>query len=123
MFIIFLDISFIPICTATKPSIAQLLILKTAKGKKLEIIKSMTPQWQQLGFLMDFDYDGRTVAFIEAEYIQSKFVCCQEIFKRWLKSPDATWENLIKVLRDYDHQTLAENIEDALGLWMVLFCG
>ena len=116
MFIIFLDISFIPICTATKPSIAQLLILKTAKGKKLEIIKSMTPQWQQLGLLMDFDDDGRTVAFIEAEYIQSKFVCCQEIFLLWLKGPYATWENLIEVLCDCECESLAEDIEDALGL-------
>ena len=41
----------------TKPSIAQLMRLKT-KGKKVEIIKSLTPQWRQLGLLMDFDDEG-----------------------------------------------------------------
>ena len=25
------------------------------KGEKLEIIRSLTPQWRQLGLLMDFD--------------------------------------------------------------------
>ena len=50
----------------TKPSIAQLIRLKT-KGKKVEIIKSLTPQWRQLGLLMDFDDDGRTVDLIKAE--------------------------------------------------------
>ena len=107
-------------CAATKPSIAQLLILKTAKGNKLEIIKSMTPRWQPLGYLMNFDAH-ETVELIAAEH-QSKFVCCQEIFKRWLKSPDATWENLVELLRDCEHTLLAEQIKDALGLWMVLFC-
>ena len=38
------------------------------KGKEgAEIIKSLTPQWRQLGLLMDFD-DGRTVDLIKAEY-------------------------------------------------------
>ena len=102
-------------CAATKPSIAQLLILKTAKGNKLEIIKSMTPKWIMLGLQMDFDGAYETIQLIEAEY-RSQFVCCQEIFKRWLKSPNATWENLIEILCDCECEFLAAEIEDALGL-------
>ena len=89
--------------------------LKTAKGTDLEIIKFIAPWWKQLGLLMDFDEEGQIVDLIEAKH-KSKFVCCQEIFKRWLKGPDATWENLIQLLCDCEHESLAKEIKDALGL-------
>ena len=100
----------------TKPSIAQLMRLKT-KGKKVEIIKSLTLQWRQLGLLMDFDDEGRTVDLIEAEHqMKGQTICCQEVFKLWLKGPDATWGNLIELLIDCEQTALAEQVKDALGL-------
>ena len=102
--------------TDTKPSIAQLMRLKT-KGKKVEIIKSLTPQWRDLGLLMDFDDEGRTVDLIKAEHqSEGQTVCCQEVFKLWLKGPDATWGNLIELLIDCEQKVLAEQVKDALGL-------
>ena len=89
--------------------------LKT-KGKKVEIIKSITPQWRQLGLLMDFD-DGRTVDLIKAEHqSEGQTVCCQEVFKLWLRGPDATWHNLIELLIDCEQTALTERVKDALGL-------
>ena len=103
-------------CADTKPSIAQLMRLKT-KGKKVEIIKSLTPQWRQLGLLMDFDDEGRTVDLIEAEHqMKGQTASCQEVFKLWLKGSDATWGNLIKLLIDCEQTALAEQVKDALGL-------
>ena len=100
----------------TKPSIAQLMRLKT-KGKKVEIIKSLTPQWRDLGLLMDFDDEGRTVDLIETEHqMKGQSVCCQEVFKLWLKGPDATWGNLIELLIDCEQTALAEQVKDTLGL-------
>ena len=91
--------------------------LKTAKGEKLEIIKSLTPQWRQLGLLMDFDKDGQTVDLIEVEHqVKGQTVCCLELFKLWLKGPDATWGNLIELLIDCEQTTLAKEVKDALGL-------
>ena len=100
----------------TKPRIAQLIKLKT-KHKKLEIIKSVTPQWRQLGLLMDFDDEGRTVDLIKAEYqSEGQTACCQEVFKLWLKGPDATWGNLIELLIDCEQTALAGQVKDTLGL-------
>ena len=100
----------------TTPRIAQLMKLKTAKGEKLEIIKSLTPQWRQLGLLMDFDKDGQTVDIIEAEnQMKGQAVCCQELFKLWLKGPDATWGNLIELLIDCEQTALAKEVIDTLG--------
>ena len=91
--------------------------LKTTTEKKVEIIKSITPQWRQLGLLMDFDDEGRTVDLIESEHhMKSQAACCQEVFKLWLKGPDATWGNLIELLIDCDEKALAEQVKDAVGL-------
>ena len=69
-------------------------------GEKLQISRSLTPQWRQLGVLMDFDKDGQTVDLIKAEHqSEGQTVCCQEVFKLWLKGSDATWGNLIELLR------------------------
>ena len=101
----------------TNPRIAQLMKLKTPKGEKLEIIKTLTPQWRQLGLLMDFDRDGQTVDLIEAEHqMKGQVACCQEVLKLWLKGPDATWGNLIELLIDCEQTALAEQVKDALGL-------
>ena len=91
--------------------------LKTTTEKKVEIIKSITPQWKQLGLLMDFDDEGRTVDLIKAEHqSDGQAACCQEVFKLWLKGPDATWGNLIELLIDCDQKALAEQVKDAVGL-------
>ena len=35
----------------------QTCVCVHGKGEKLDIIRSLTPQWRQLGLLMDFDKD------------------------------------------------------------------
>ena len=86
------------------------------KGEKLEIIRSLTPQWRQLGLLMDFD----KLDLIKAEYqSEGQAACCEEVFKLWLKGPDATWGNLIELLIDCEQTVLAEQVKDALGLQSV----
>ena len=47
---------------------------------------------------MDFDDEGRTVDLIKADHqSEGQTVCCQEVFKLWLKGPNATWGNLFDV--------------------------
>ena len=113
------DISFLNIfCVPdTKPRMAQLMRLKTTKGEKVNIIESIAPVWKDVGFLMDLDPEGRKVVHIEAEHRQNGLhVCCREMFKLWLDSPDATWGNLIELLVDSERKQLAEQVKDALGL-------
>ena len=98
---------------------AQLMRLKTTKGRKVEIIKTIATDWKEFGFLMDLDPEGKQVATIEAEYAHKRnglFICCQEIFRLWLQKPDATWGNLIELLYDSEQKILAEQAKDALGL-------
>ena len=101
-----------------KPRIAQLMKLKNAKGEKIEIIKTIAPDWKQVGLLMDFDPKGKKVASIEAEHAHKRngpVICCQEIFTLWLDQPDATWGNLLELLTDSEQKDLAEQVKDALA--------
>ena len=101
----------------TKPRMAQLMRLKT-KGVKVEIIKTVAPDWKQVGFMMDLDPMGRKIRSIEAEHahrLNGPVVCCQELFTVWLDSPDATWGNLIELLNDSEYKELAEQVANALG--------
>ena len=102
-----------------KPRIAQLLRLKNAKGEKVEIIKTIAPNWKDIGLLMDFDPYGRKIANIEAEHAHKQngpVICCREMFIIWLDTPDATWGNLIELLIDSEQQELAKQVKDGLGL-------
>ena len=105
--------------TDVKPTMAQLMRLKTTEGRKVEIIKTIATDWKEFGFLMDLDPEGKQVATIEAENAHKRnglFICCQEIFMIWLQKPDATWGNLIELLYDSEQKDLAEQAKDALGL-------
>ena len=98
---------------------AQLMRMKSSKGEKVEIIKTIAPDWKQVGYLMDLDPKGHTVECIEADHAHERnrsLSCCQEMFRLWLDSPDATWGNLIELLTDSEHKELAEQVKNSLGL-------
>jgi len=68
---------------------------------------------------MNLDPKGRKVVCIEQNYAHKRngsLICCQEIFRLWLDSSDATWGNLIEILIDSEHKELAEQVKIALGL-------
>ena len=83
-----------------KPTLAQLTRMKTTTGEKIKIIESVAPQWKELGDLLDFDPEGRTLELIEANHQMNGVVaCCREMFVHWLKGKgrEATWEVLIEL--------------------------
>ena len=103
----------------SKPTMAQLMRLKTTKGENVEIIPTVAPDWRQVGYLMDLDPKGHKIRCIEAEHahkLNGPVICCQEVFTVWLDSPDATWGNLIELLIDSKYKELAGHVKDALGL-------
>ena len=91
--------------------------MKTSTGEKINIIESVAPKWKELGGLLDFDPEGRTLQLIEADYQQKGHsACCQEMFQVWLKGKGkkATWETLIELLGDIDQSELAKQIKTVL---------
>ena len=106
-----------PPLTGKKPTLAQLTIMKTATGEKIKIIESVALQWKQLGDLLDFDPEGRTLELIEANnQLKGHVACCREMFVMWLKGKgkEVTWEELIDILEDIDQSELAKKVKTAL---------
>jgi len=100
-----------------KPTLAQLKIMKTARGEKIDIINCVAPQWKQLGILFNFDAEGRAVDLIEAQHkLEGPVVCCEATIKYWLKGNgiDATWKAVIELLEDMRESALAKQVKSAL---------
>jgi len=116
-FTLFLDVSVFCFVDS-KPTMAELMMLKTTKGENVEIIPTISPDWKQVGYLMNLDANGRKVVCIEdyAHKRNGSVICCQEIFRLWLDNRDATWGNLIELLIDSKYKELAEHVKNALGL-------
>ena len=105
------------IFTLHKPTLAQLMKMKTMKGEHVKIIMSVAPQWKELGALLDIDTEGRTLNLIEADHQrEGHAACCREMFMFWLdcKGEDATWAVLIEALNDIDQSELANQIKAAV---------
>ena len=103
--------------TAMKPTLTQLTIMKTIRGENIKIIQSVAPKWKELGDLLEFDPEGRTLELIEVNnQLNGVVACCREMFVTWLKGNgrEATWEVLIELLDDNDQSELAKKIKTAL---------
>ena len=80
----------------------------------MKIIKTIAPDWKEVGICMDLDPNTRKVECIETDHAHKRngsVICCQEIFRHWLDSPDATRGNLIELLIDAEHTTIAEQLK------------
>ena len=89
-------------------------MLKSSEGVKVKTVGTVAPDWKNVGILMNLDPTARKVGYIETDHAHKRdgsVICCQEIFRVWLDSPDATWGNLIKLLIDAEHTTLAEQVK------------
>ena len=93
-------------------------MLKSLEGViKVKVIETVAPDWKNIGILMNLDPNARKVECIEADSAHKRngsIICCQEIFRLWLDSPDATWGNLIGLLIDAEYTTLAEQVKNTL---------
>ena len=104
---------------ADKPRLAQLRILKTAEGQKVQIIKQLAPKWKDFGISLDFDPEGQTLNLIEAEQkLNGSTACCQAMFQHWLagNGVPASWGTLIELLEDAEQSHLAEQIKRVFNL-------
>ena len=109
-------IIFLHIIDAT-PTLAKLSVLRTAGGKKIQIIKRLAPSWRGLGILLDFDEAGTKLDIIDSKHRGNPEACCQAMFQHWVKGNGVTpcsWNTLIELLDDCDQQALAKEIQDAL---------
>ena len=103
-----------------KPTIKQLCVLKGKSGGKIKLIRSLAADWKKFGVFLDFDDDGSALSLIEARCGRGDpEACYQEMMMRWVSGSGeqpASWRTLVRLLREFGKNTLAQDIEDALAL-------
>ena len=97
--------------TDATPTIKNLFMIKTAKGKRIKIIETVASKWITLGFQLEFDEFGSKLDTIKAKNNNDPEECCREMFQHWLKGSGVrpcSWRKLIELLEDCDFEVLAE---------------
>ena len=98
------------------PTLAKLMLLKTASGEKIKIIDRLAPFWYRFGILLEFDHNGAQLAKIDKKHRGDPDSCCQAIFQHWLscngRGPHS-WRTLIELLEDAEQGNLAIDIQNA----------
>ncbi|CAI8045854.1 hypothetical protein GBAR_LOCUS25353 [Geodia barretti] len=100
------------------PSLRDLTVFKTRSGEKIEIIKSLAPEWKSFGVHLNFDDMGSQLSLIEAQHGQSNpQSCCRDMMIHWLlgngEGP-TTWRTLLALLEDSERAYLADCIRREL---------
>ena len=99
----------------TEPTLAKLSLLKSADGKKIQIIKRVAPSWRNLGILLDFDSSGTQLDIFDKKHHSDPESCCQAMFQCWLNGNGRgphTWRTLIELIKDCDMEVLADEVEN-----------
>ena len=94
------------------------MVLKTRSGEKVEIIKSLAPEWKSFGIHFNFDDTGAQLALIEAQHGQGNVrSCCRDMMIHWLLGngeQPTTWRTLLRLLEDGERVYLADQIRREL---------
>ena len=97
---------------------SMLMTMVARNGKKLDIVLTLSQDWQQVGDLLDFDDLGVTVSNIHmTRSLQGNVACLKEVLQLWLAGKGRnsrymppTWGNFISLLMDLRHTTLASDL-------------
>ena len=107
--------SLFPFCTGDKPTLRQLQLLDCPSGVELRVIKTVAPKLVRLAIALNFDYS--VIETVQHDQSEAELACIS-ILNQWMRGEGqqpATWNTLIKALRDADYCNLAEDLRRELG--------
>ena len=97
-------------------SLANLETLQCHNKEKIKIVKQCSAYYTNIGHHLLNDKTGSIVRGIELSFQGAERIL-QEIFSQWMQEDvDHSWKKLTECLRRCDLNTIASDIEDALGL-------
>ena len=116
-------LSHVTQCNTNKRSVTKIFIIKpsilltgcdrpTLKLLHIHVIPHISSKWHDLGLELLEQEDEIELHLINANYSNDISQCCRKMFVLWLnRDPAATWDRLIKALREVDLNNLATTIE------------
>ena len=94
-------------------------MLLEGKGKKVEIINKVAPNWKTFGVHLEFDRDGSMLDLIEKRNFRDPIDCCRDMFQYWLKGNGVkplSWSTVTSILRSVGLAVLAKDLEIILHM-------
>ncbi len=89
---------------------------KDGQTETLRLRDGMISRWHDVGHLVDISASRLEGIFIHR--LGDVRLCCQDVLQEWIshRSSDypATWEGLLKILRNLDLNSCADSLERAL---------
>ena len=100
-----------------KPTLPELLNLKTSSGNTVDVVQQIGTHYSKLGPLLLNDGTGAVTSAIVSQYQLNAVAINQEILTRWLqgqgKKP-VSWSTLTDVLKEVGLSELSQMIQDSL---------
>ena len=101
----------------SKPTLPELLNLKTSPGSTVDVVQQIGTHYSKLGPLLLNDDTGAVTSAIVSQYQLNAVAINQEILTRWLqgqgKKP-VSWSTLTDVLKEVGLPELSQMIQDSL---------
>lgn len=103
----------------SKPTMSMMTSLTAKNGEKINIMLTLSQDWEQVGDLLDFDDQGITVSNIHMKKsLQGNVACLKEVLQLWMggksrncRYRNPTWESFIHLLTDMNHEVLATDLK------------
>ena len=79
------------------------------------MIKTVAVRWVELAIALDFEFS--VIETVQSNYSKAELACIS-ILNRWMNGEGqqpATWNTLIKALKDAEYRNLAEDLRRELG--------
>ena len=110
----------------SKPTLPELLSLKTSSGSTVRIVQQIGTNYPILGPLLLNDDTGAVIQAIVSHYQLNADAINQEILTRWLQGQGKTpvsWSTLTDILKDIGLSELSQMIQDSLTRSTTPTCG
>ena len=101
----------------TKPTLPELLNLKTSSGSTINIVQQMGTHYHILGPLLLRDDTSTVTSAIASQHQRDVALINQEILTRWLQGQGklpVSWSTLIDVLKNAGLLEIAQMIQESL---------
>ena len=105
------------ILLTSKPTLPELLILKTSSGSTANIVEQIGTHYSILGPLLLNDDTGAVTSAITNQHHHNAYAINQEILTRWLQGQGKTpvsWSTFTDVLKEVGLSELSQMIQDSL---------
>ena len=124
--ILIISASTLAILLTSKPTLPELLTLKTSSGSTVNIVEQIGTRYSILGPLLLDDDTGAVTSAIFNQHRDNAVAINQEIVTRWLqgqgKKP-VTWSTLTDVLKEVGLSELSQMIQENLTRSTTLILG